>query len=464
MGTISRRRFVRFLGVGVAGAVVARRGLSAGRGADAGKRARPNFIFFLSDDHGWADAGCYGNKVIRTPNLDALAKQGMRFTHAFAASPTCSPSRSATYTSLGPHRNGAHPNHSGIRGRIKTLPVYMKGLGYRVVLAGKTHVKPRGSFPFEYRNVTANPKAKGLERFLSPRKVAGLVGELGGPPAKPFCLIVATHRPHVTWAENRQYDPAKMPLPPYLADTPETRRAMTRYYTDVTLMDACLGACLSAVRKHGLADNTLLLYSSDQGAQWPFAKWNLYDAGIRVPLLARWPGRVEPAGVSDAMVSLIDVMPTLIEAAGGKPPAGIDGRSFLDVLLGKKKTHRDAVFAAHTGDGKMNRFPCRSVRTRTHKYILNLKPENLHTSHITNGVARDGRDYWDTWVKKARTDPATAALVRRFQHRPAEELYDLTTDPFEQNNIAAEATSTELLASLRERLRQWRRQQGETVG
>jgi N-sulfoglucosamine sulfohydrolase len=160
-------------------------------------------------------------------------------------------------------------------------------------------------------------------------------------------------------------------------------------------------------------------------------------------------------------VSLVDLLPTFIEAAGGTPPDDIDGCSFLPVLLGSKDKHRDAIFATHTRDGRMNDFPMRCIRTRTHKYILNLKPDNTYTTHITDGKDQDGRDYWRSWLEKAKTDEHAARMVRRYQHRPTEELYDLRVDPYELNNIAADPANRHLVSSLRKRLEQWMKEQAD---
>ncbi|NQT84074.1 sulfatase, partial [bacterium] len=418
------------------------------------------------DDHGYADAGCYGNDVVRTPNLDRLAKESMRFTHAFAGSPTCTPSRSVIYTGLMPFRNGAHPNHSRIRPGIKTLPHYLAALGYRVVLAGKTHVGPRAAFPFEYLPAQLKGhRAASVPRVYGNDLDTDVVDQLLADhrttrKEQPLCLIIAAWSPHVVWRW-KEYDSAKVTVPPYMIDTALTRHAVARYYTDVTLMDKRLGDCLESVKKHGLQDNTLFIYTSDQGAQWPHAKWNLYDAGIRVPLLARWPGKVKAGSVSDAIVSLVDVLPTFIEVAGGEPPREMDGCSFLPVLLGKGTRHRRVIFATHTGDGKMNDFPMRCIRTSTHKYILNLKPQNLYTTHITDGKDRDGRDYWQTWLEKAKTDEHAGRIVRDYQHRPAEELYDLRADPYELSNIAADPANRDLAKFLGKRLENWMEKQSD---
>ncbi|CAA9375537.1 MAG: Arylsulfatase, partial [uncultured Phycisphaerae bacterium] len=192
--------------------------------------------------------------------------------------------------------------------------------------------------------------------------------------------------------------------------------------------------------------------------------WNLYDAGIRGPLIVRWPGKVKPGSATAAMVSLVDLLPTVVAAAGATlPPAEMDGRSFLPVLLGQADKHLDAVYASHTGDGKMNRSPMRAVRTGRYKYILNLNPGEAYKTHVSEGVSDDGKLYWDSWVRLAERDAHAAEMVRRFRHRPAEELFDLSADPWEQTNLAADVGHASTLKELREQLKQWRVQQGEDL-
>ena len=423
---------------------------------------RPHIVLFIADDHSWHDCGPYGDKDVRTPNLDRLAHEGMRYELAFAASPTCTPSRSAIYTGLYPFRNGAHTNHSLVRDGLKTLPHYLGELGYRVVIAGKTHIGPRPVFPFEYlaeSNVMPPGKNHVLWTDLNTRAVERLLAEHDA--SRPLCLVVCSHSPHVYWLENDGYDPLRIELPPYLLDTPETRAARCRYYTDVSWMDKQVGEVRAALEKYGYTDHTLFMFTADQGAQWPFGKWNLYDAGIRAPLLVYWPGRTKSGSTTRAVVSLIDLLPTMIAAGGGTAPTDIDGHSFLPVLLGRTDHHRDEVFAAHTGDNGMNRYPMRCIRTERYKYILNLVPETLYTTHITKGGDREG--FWASWPQLAERNPEAAALVQRHNHRPAEELYDLKADPFELKNLAADPAMAELLSRLRERLRQWRLQQGEDL-
>jgi uncharacterized sulfatase len=203
------------------------------------------------------------------------------------------------------------------------------------------------------------------------------------------------------------------------------------------------------------------MYTADQGAQWPFAKWNLYDAGIRTPVLAYWPGRIAPGSKTRALVSLIDLLPTMIAAAGGDPPREIDGRSFLPVLLGRSGEHREEVFASHTGDKEFNRAPMRCVRAERYKYILNLAPEIPYATHISKSDDRD--NYWTSWLRLAETNAHAADVTRRYEHRPAEELYDVAADPYELKNLAADPAHTGTLAKLREALKKWRVQQGEDL-
>jgi uncharacterized sulfatase len=204
----------------------------------------------------------------------------------------------------------------------------------------------------------------------------------------------------------------------------------------------------------------MVVFTADQGPQWPFAKWSLYEGGICVPLLVRWPGQVQGDTATDEMISQVDLLPTFVEVAGGNSPGDIDGMSFLKVLKGDQHTHRDRVFASHTGDGMMNRSPARMLRTGRYKYILNLAPENEFHSHIDKAKDHDGgREYWDSWVEKAKVDKHAAAVLQRYHHHPAEELYDLEADPHETVNLATDARYHDLIVGFRNELAAWRKSQ-----
>jgi N-sulfoglucosamine sulfohydrolase len=234
----------------------------------------------------------------------------------------------------------------------------------------------------------------------------------------------------VIWPDQATYTPEQVDIPSRHIDTRDTRQSRARYYTDITKMDSNIGHLLQSLDQHGLSHNTIVVFTSDQGPQWPFGKWSLYDYGIQAPMLVRWPGHIKAATRTGALVSLTDLLPTFVEIAGGKAPRDIDGRSFLPLLKGQQAEHRQTVFASHTGDRLMNRAPSRMLRTKRYKYILNLAPEITYTTHMDKAKDHDGgREYWPSWVEKAKTDPRAAQVLQRYHHRPAEELYDTEADP-----------------------------------
>jgi uncharacterized sulfatase len=375
----------------------------------------------------------------------------MLFTHCFVASPSCAPSRAAMLTGLMPARNGAEANHTYKREGIRSLPETLGKLGYETAAFGKVaHAAtdtPRHGFDrYDQQNSPAF-----VETFLDQRDAT-----------RPLCMFVGIHEPHVPWLALEGYDPAKVKIPPGQVDTPETRDFRAHYYTSVTIADRKLGEIFDLVRKHFEPRSTIFIYSSDNGVQWPLGKWNLYDAGVRVPFLAVWPGVIRPGTRSDAMIQWIDLLPTLIEAAGGKSPEGIDGRSFLAVLRGEKTEHRDTIFTTHSGDKQMNVYPIRAIRTRDWKLILNLHPEYAHTTHIDKSPQRtSGLTYWTSWYEKAKVDPLAAGIVKRYYERPAVELYDLRSDPLEEHNLAGDPEQAGRVKQMRTQLEAWMQEQGD---
>ena len=434
----TRRDFLRIMGLGAAAVVLP-------RAATAAAVDRPNILLIMSDDQTYTDNGCYGNQDVKTPNIDRLAEQGMRFTRAFTATAMCAPTRQQLYTGIFPVRNGAYPNHSRVYDGTKSLVHYLRDLGYRVGLCGKKHFGPAASFPFE------TVKKGGMAEFIS-RKAD-----------QPYCLLVTSHSPHLPWSlgDATAYDADKLTVPPYMVDTPQTRRAMTKYYAEITDFDREVGECMKLVAKSGRADNTIFLYTSEQGGPFPHGKWTCYEIGLHVALVIRWPRRVKASSVAHAMVQYVDVTPTLVDAAGGKPIAGLDGRSFLPVLLGKTDKHNDVVYGAHTTRGIIagsECYPIRSIRTETHKYIWNLSAETAFHNVL---IARSTGGYWQSWVERAKTDKSAARIVNLYQYRPAEELYDVVKDPHELNNLAGDPAHRELKESLRKKLQAWMKQQGD---
>lgn len=422
---------------------------------------KPNMVVFLSDDHGWQDSSVYGDLWIQTPMMSRLAVEGMAFTHAFVASPACGPSRAALFSGLMPARNGAQPNHTLPRPGTQIMVKRLQSLGYEVVAFGKiAHGKK-------------HPDMVGFDHWQDARREGIVIqvqtyldrrsrGRMGRAP-KPLCLMVGDHRPHVAWIKESTYDPDKVNLPSHFIDTPETRAHWARYLTDVTGMDATMAEVDRLARAHFGSDDFVFAYGSDHGAQWPFGKWNLYDAGTRTPLLFRWPGKIARGVRTDAMVSWVDLMPTLIELAGGTVPDGIDGRSFAPVLLGDRDTHRDVIFTTHSGDGRMNVYPIRAVRTAQFKYIRNLRPDCYHSNH-SDILRKDGAGaYWNSWDLAAAQDPAAAAIVARYYQRPAVEFYDLIKDPAEQVNLVDDPSVQARITEMAARLDAWIAEQGDAL-
>jgi len=420
-------------------------------------QAAPDIVIFLADDLGRLDCSPYGAKDMRTPHMQRLAEAGVTFDNAYVASPSCAPSRAALLTGLMPARNGAEPNHAKPRVEVKKWPAYFQALGYEVAAFGKVaHYKHTADYGFDrFAHDTFHDHAGigAAAEFLQNRPRDGV---------KPLCLFVGSNWPHVPWPEKSDYDRAALALPASSVDTPATREWRARYAAAVTKADDDLGAVMDAARRH-LPAETVFVFSSDHGAQWPFGKWNLYESGVAVPLIVAWPGVVKPATRTAAVVQWTDLLPTLLAAAGGEPPAALDGRSFLPVLRGEKDTHRERIFITHSGDGNMNVYPMRAVRDGQWKYIRNLHPEFSYHTHIdadTGKLAQ--RDFFSSWQQAAKTNAAAQVIVKRYHERPAEELYNLTADPHEQNNLAAAPEHAARIAALRKALDNWMREQGDT--
>lgn len=408
---------------------------------------RPDLVVFLSDDHTWRDSSVYGSPDIKTPNMDRLAAAGMVFDRAYVASPSCAPSRAALLTGLWPAKNGAEANHSRPRADLKKLPAYLQELGYELVSFGKVgHYKQTPEYGFDlakhfnYHEDIAIPEAV---KWLRERK-----------SEKPLCLFVGSNWPHVPWPENTEgIDPATLVVPPHHVDNAATREWRAKYVAAIGELDRELGLVHDTVREV-LGEDTFFLHTSDHGAQWPNGKWTLYDDGIRTPLIVSWPGRIAPMQRTDAMVSWIDILPTLVEAAGGGAPADIDGRSFLPVLEGKAAKHRDLIFTTHSGDGNFNVYPMRGVIDEAgEKYIRNLHPEFRFLSHVTKNTGDSG--YWDSWLDSAVSDPKAREIVRAYQIRPTVELYQTASDPWERDNLAEDPHHGERLDRLSGALDGW---------
>jgi N-sulfoglucosamine sulfohydrolase len=455
MEPLNRRQFM----LGSAGALAA--GLTEGKG----ERGYRNVILLISDDHS-PIAGCYGNSVIRTPNLDRLAASGARFTHAYCTTPSCSASRSAILTGLHNHANGqfghAHlPYNFHTFPWVQSIPRLLRAQGFATGVIGKLHVNPAEVYPFEY--VSPGGEAGGG------RDVWGMAEKarefLARNKDRPFYLHVGYTDPHraadssgfanapsYPRVEARRYSPDDVVVPPFLPDTPEVRRELAEYYRSVDRLDQGIGFMLEALEESGRASETLVIYVSDHGMPFPGAKASPYDSGLHVPFIVRAPGLTEASQVSQAMISLTDILPTVLDWAGAPPPAySLHGRSLLPILNQERPAGWDAVFTSHTFHEVVNYFPWRGVRTRKYKYTKFLFPE------LSMPLPSD---LWDspTWqgVRARGLERMGARAVQAVLHHAPEELYDVENDPTESRNLAALPKHASVLEDLRRRVREFR--------
>ena len=353
----------------------------AAQSAGPAPAERPNFLIVLADDATFCELPLYGGKNLKTPNVDRLAEQGMVFNRAYVSMSMCTPSRTELYTGLYPARSGVCRNHAAAKAGTQSMAQHLGNLGYRTGLAGKVHVQPRPVFSFEMvegfeRNCvadTAGHDCAGIREFIT------------RDTNQPFCLVVALVSPHAPWTvgQPEHFEPGKLILPPYLVDTPETRKSYARYLAEYEVMDQQVGDVLAALEQTGQAGRTLVLFSSEQGGQWPGCKWTNWELGLHTALVARWPGRIRAATRTDALVQYADILPTLMAAAGGAAPAGaFDGSSFLAVLEDRASAHRQFVYAMHNNVPEGPPYP--SARSTTDGSIIFATwPRTRSTSNAT---------------------------------------------------------------------------------
>ena len=413
----------------------------------------PNLVYVMADDCTYTDLGIYGGQAY-TPNLEKLAEQGMKFSNCWQSAPMCAPTRMNILTGLYPVRSGAYPNHSQVRPGTKGIIQYLKPLGYRLALAGKSHISPRKIFNFEYIKENQDPDFPMIGKFVRDCAEAGT----------PFCLLVMSNHPHDPWdsGDPSRYPPKALKLPPHWVDTPETRDCYSRYLAEVTVFDGEVGQTMELLEEAGVADNTLMIVTSEQGSVFPYAKWTCYAEGLRSGMLARWPGKIKPGAQSDALVEFTDILPTQLEAVGFQPLEKLDGKSFMPVLLGETDKHKQYTFGIQTTTGIKNAevpFGIRSVRDSRWSYIRNLHPENSFQNVVNNNPKAE---YFPSWRKRAESgDADAAAKVARYDRRPPEELYDRDVDPLELNNLINNPEYAAVKARLSARLDEWMKEQGD---
>ncbi len=425
----------------------------------AANEPRRNVLLLIADDLGM-EVGCYGNKVAKTPNIDALAARGTRFTNGFASVSSCSPSRATILTGLPTHECGqyglAHATHNSYTFRnVQSVPKLLKAAGYRTGVIAKLHVQPPEVYPWDVqapvngRNGAAIAQA--AKKFFADND------------ERPFFLLVGFTDPHrarqgfdstVRYKGVPQvtFDPKDMPIPYHLSDTPEVRADLADYYGAAARLDFGIGAVLQELKQAKRDDNTLVIFVSDNGIPFPGAKTTLYDAGIHLPVIVHSPSAKKAGVVNNAMVSFTDIAPTILDWAGVKPAAAMHGRSWLPILEQEDAKDRNIVYASHQFHEITMYYPMRMIRTRTHKLIRNLAYPLQYpfASDVYNSAS------WQGVLN--RNDTMLGQRSRQsFEHRPKEELFDLVKDPNELKNVADDPAYADVLKDLRGKLLTWQK-------
>jgi N-sulfoglucosamine sulfohydrolase len=415
-----------------------------------------NVLVLIADDMGMT-LGCYGDKIAQTPNLDKLSRRAVRFTRAYATTASCSPSRSTIYSGLFTHQNGTyglqHPPHGFLSlPTVEGIPNLLRRAGYWTGIIAKKHVGPQTVYDWESEMKGGNGRdpvtlTKDAKAFLAQRK------------DRPFFLVVGFNDPHRSAGkfgnelfpnrpEEVRFDPAKIAVPPNLPDRPEVRQDLAEYYQSVARCDRAVGMILKELEDAGLLEDTLIFFLSDNGIPFPGAKTTLYDTGVHLPLLVACPGH-RGGNTSNALVSFVDLVPTILDWTGAKGPKyKLPGRSMLPILDEENPKGWDAVFGSHQLHEITMYYPMRSITTERYRLIVNLD----HQKDFPLSSDIWGSPTWQD-IRKNGLKTMGQKSVDAFLQRPKEELYDLKNDPNENNNLASDSGHAEILADLRRRVR-----------
>lgn len=434
---------------------------------------RPNILLVLSDDQSARFVGCYGDAAARTPNIDRFAAEGLRFDRAYVTSPQCVPSRASIMTGRSPVALDMTRFSAPLPMEHTSYPELLRsGAGYYTGICGRTfHLDGPGggNMPVETRKVFKDHELTTFKRRVDylntgdrEKALAQMREFLGQVPAgRPWFLQVGFNDPHRPFDEEPvppPHDTQSLKLPPFMPDTPALRSDLAQYYDENTRLDRDFGRVLNVLKERNLDKNTLVVFMGDNGAALLRGKGTLYELGMKVPLIARWPGLTK-MGASNALISGEDLAPTFLEAAGVKVPSSITGRSFLPVLQGKPFEPRRYAFSergAHasslpnsTQDFDLGRCAISS----TYKLIYNVLWQLPYTP-----VDFARQPFW----KEIKTSHAEGKLGEPFERiyfpptRPMFELYDLANDPDEMNNLAGKPESAvierELKAAMQEKM------------
>lgn len=405
--------------------------------------SRPNFVIIIADDMAWNDSGCYGHPHVKTPNIDRLAKEGLRFTSAFLTCSSCSPSRCSIMTGRYPHSTGAQNLHDPLPTDQIVFAGLLKNAGYYTASAGKWHLGPDCKKNFDKVYEGGGPS--GCEKWsqtLSER-----------PKDKPFFLWLASIDPHRDYQEGaipNPHTPNDAFIPPFIADTKETRKDLGLYYDEISRLDSFTGRVLDDLEKQGIADNTFVLFMSDNGKPFTRCKTTVYDSGVKTPFIIRMPGRTKAGMIGDSLVSSVDIAPTILELAGVEQPDTFQGFSFAPILNNPDKSVRDYVYAEHNWHDY--RAHERMTRSKKYLYLKNSLPELPHTPPADAVRSISHQKMLELYKQGKLNNVQSHTFIAP---RPAEELYDIINDPYQLTNLANDPKYANALGSMRKAQADW---------
>lgn len=438
--------------------------------------SRPNILFCISDDQSYAHTGANGDPVVKTPAFDRVAREGLRYVHAFCDAPTCGPSRSAILTGQHIWRLEEAGNiHSTLPAKFATYTELLQDAGYSIGYTGKgwspgrlepggRTVNPAGR---EFNKRKLQPPFRAIRNIDYAGNFEDFVEQLSDD--QPFCFWMGTSEPHRGYERGAGIrtgkDPGKVIVPPFFPDNEIVRSDILDYLVEVEHFDSMVGRAIRTLEETGQLDNTIVVITSDHGMPFPRAKASLYDAGTRVPLAIRWPQGIRQSGRDvTGFVSLSDLAPTFLEAAGLKPPSAMTANSLMDTFGRKLALERDAAFIAmerHDGCRKGGKgYPCRAIRTEDYLYIHNFEPTRWPSGSPDASVCARSIPFGEiddsptkTFMMEHRNEHGVARLAElAFGMRPAEELYDLKSDPHQMVNLAGSTAMADVQATLRQQL------------
>jgi arylsulfatase A-like enzyme len=447
------------------------------------RAVRPNILFCISDDQSYDHAGANGDPVVQTPAFDRIAREGLRFTHAFCDAPSCGPSRSAILTGQHIWRLAEAGNiHSTLPSRFATYTEMLQRVGYAIGYTGKGwgpgRLEPGGRAGnpagVEFAQHKLQHRQPGIANKDYAANFADFLAQRRG--GQPFCFWLGTHEPHRGFKRGAGVDSGKDPgqvrVPPYLPDDPRVRNDILDYYVEIEHFDRMVGRAIASLEQAGELDNTIVVVTSDHGMPFPRAKASLYDAGTRVPLAIRWPAGIRaPGRVCAEFVGLSDLAPTFLEAAGMEPDSAMTGQTLLPVFNNSDSISagqaRDRAFVAmerHDGCRQGGKgYPCRAMRTAEFLFILNYEPDRWPAGDPDAAVCARAIPFGEvdsSPTKQLLMDRSAVPEFQRFHalafaKRPAEELYDLKQDAGQLRNLAADPKYSATRKRLRGRLEQY---------